>query len=348
MPRKADLVYFPPTPTDDAKVGETPEPSPQVAQTTSFKAVVHEKVKETPDPIPHPAALVPQTPTNRKTKAHADNKKWKRMTMMAPPTPMTGELASLIQNAVILETMVEKGELPWEAEAREERERERRAREDERLAAIAAERAKAAVDDAKRKAALEAALIKQRERERAREQAEKEEEEFKTNKLRHTFLIPLSQAQTEHQQTHRKEGSSSTINAKANRKTMMEKSSTEVPEVHHLPSKSPSIASSNKSRFSSFRRLGSVKSVIAGRPSDVSVSDLDSMDEFGAAGGHGKESSWPSLSPTGKKSGGRASSFAGKMFSRSRTKSSGSTLSSASSKSPSKMVLLKTINSQLQ
>ncbi|KAJ3537784.1 hypothetical protein NMY22_g5443 [Coprinellus aureogranulatus] len=241
--------------------------------------------------------------------------------------------------------MVEKGELPWEAELREERERERKEREQERLAAIAAERAKAAAEDAKRQAALEAALAKQREREKAREKAEKEEEEFVTNKLRHTFLIPLAQAQSEHQQSHRKEGSTSTIDANAHRKTMFDKSSTksprarasdiphtEVPEVPLLPSKSPSITSS-KSRFSSFRRLGSMKSMISGRPSmDVASMSEDtrsidsgsyvSVDEFGnSPHGHGKESSWPMLSPNGKNTVGRAASFAGKVFSRSKKSS---------------------------
>lgn len=340
MPRKSDLVFFPPTPTEETNGASEAEAvsRPKLPQSNSFSAVVHGKVKETPDPIPHPTALVPQTPTNRRQK---EDKKWKRMTMIAQPsTPATGELASLIQNAVILENMVERGELPWEAELREEREKERRERERERQAAIAAERAKAAAEDAKRQAALQAALAKQKERERAREQAEREEEEFNTNKLRHTFLIPLSQAQNE-QQSHRKEGSTSTIDANAHRKTMIEKSSsksprartsdippTDVPEVPHLPSKSPSISSS-KSRFSSFNRR--MKSAISGRPSTdvsmyedrLSIDSGHSVDEFGnSPHGHGKESSWPVLSPTGKKTVGRAASFAGQLFSRSKKSNS--------------------------
>jgi hypothetical protein len=254
------------------------------------------------------------------------------MTMIAPPTPATGELASLIQSAVILETMVEKGELPTELEVRERNDAERKHRERQRLAALAAERKAAEEEAKKRNAALEAQLKQQ------------QKEDPPVNKLRHTFLIPLSKARNQ----HRKEASTSDIDTRANSGetnygSMRERAShipnlpdlsedaPSVPELpsppHHQSSRAPSIASS-KSRFSTFRRLGSVKSVIIGRPSmDTSHSEDSSVDEFGQTK---NESEFPSLSP--KKSGGigRATSFAEKMFSRSRTRSGASTNSNAS------------------
>ncbi|KAJ2919816.1 hypothetical protein MD484_g576, partial [Candolleomyces efflorescens] len=349
LPRKSDLIYFPPTPTEEegkkaedddeeAKIVEdapppVPEPpkSSAPARPVTFSAVVHGKVREK-TPAPHPISLVPQTPTNREAKGREDKKK-KRMTMIAPPTPATGELASLIQSAVILETMVEKGELPTELEVRERNEAERRQRERQRLAALAAER-KAAEEEAKRRnAALEAQLKQQQQK-----------EEPAVNKLRHTFLIPLSKARNQ----HRKEASTSDIDTRANSgetnySSMRERAShvpnlpelsedaPSIPEMpsppHNQSSRAPSVASS-KSRFSTFRRLGSVKSVIIGRPSmDTSYSGDSSVDEFGQTK---NEKEFPSLSP--KKSGGmgRASSLAEKMFSRSRTKSGASTNSNGS------------------
>ncbi|KAF6763644.1 hypothetical protein DFP72DRAFT_480010 [Ephemerocybe angulata] len=358
MPRKSDLVYFPPTPTkDEPQAPATPANEKDLApaaQPVVFNAVVHEKVRETPEPIPHPTSLVPQTPANRSMKARED-KKFKRMTMVAPPTPATGELYSLIQNAVLLENMVENGDLPTEVTAREEREKERKLREKERQAAIAADRAKAAAEDAKRKALLEAAAAKEK-AEKEKEEKVENEDDFVTNKLRHTFLIPLSRARSQHQ-LHRKEASMSVVDNfdqqsdKSSRKSPRLPKTPEIPDVDipevppiPRPSKSPSIASS-KSRFSSFRRLGSVKSVY-GRPSmDVSednqsiASANPSVDEFGQVGnGHGKESSWPSLSPK-KSASGRAVSFAG-MFSRSRTKSNTSTLSNGDSSKTHSMYTL--------
>ncbi|KAF5323841.1 hypothetical protein D9611_008236 [Ephemerocybe angulata] len=363
MPRKSDLVYFPPTPTkDEPQAPATPAnakeaPAAQAAQPVVFNAVVHEKVRETPEPIPHPTSLVPQTPANRSMKARED-KKLKRMTMVAPPTPATGELYSLIQNAVLLENMVENGDLPTEITAREEREKERKQREKERQAAIAADRAKAAAEEVKRKALAEAAAAKEAAEKDKKEKEGKveNEDDFVTNKLRHTFLIPLARARSQHQ-LHRKEASMSVVDNfdqqsdKSSRKSPRLPKTPEIPDVDipevppiPRPSKSPSIASS-KSRFSSFRRLGSVKSVY-GRPSmDVSednqsiASANPSVDEFGQVGnGHGKESSWPSLSPK-KSASGRAVSFAG-MFSRSRTKSNTSTLSNGDSSKTHSMYTL--------
>ncbi|PPQ99098.1 hypothetical protein CVT24_009365 [Panaeolus cyanescens] len=121
------------------------------------------------------------------------------------------------------------------------------------------------------------------------------------------------------------------------------------PDSAGLPPEVPPKSPKSAGRFASFKRLGSISRSIQGSSSSgrysnstssemssedsapVAVTPPDGMNEFGMSDHHGHGMNFPSLSP--KKSGGsigRATSFAEKMWSRSRTKSSGSTLSAAS------------------
>lgn len=357
LPRISDLVNFPPTPAKDETdfgtvtlqpdgQGKSSQPV-KSARPVTFSAVVHKKVREPSEEatLEVPSAL-PETPRiNRE----------KRKTMIMPPvSPGYGELSSLIESAVLLETSLEHGELPTES-AKKQEDIEKERKEQQLFAALAADKAKAD-EAAQKKLAFEDV---------------RKEEESTAGKLRHTFLIPLSRARSQ----HKKEASTSDIDSytkpsnarpkstgppasgsmreKFSRLTMMPE--TRVPDLPPPPPPSveapaPPKSAGSKSRFSTFRRLGSMKnagSANASRHSHSSEVSEDSvpsvitpdasvdhgLNEFGQfAGGNG--TSWPSLSPK-KSSGGisRASSLAEKMFSRSRTKSSGSTLSNMSAAS---------------
>jgi len=380
LPHKSDFSHFPPTPESEregfgsvvvhhkpshsyshpntshgAAAGEQSDAGSMARPT--FSAVVHGKVREGPPSAFKPRVL-PQTP---------QTKRINRATILQTPlSPGTGELASLLQNAIFLEDTLEKGEDPGEAAKRvAEAEKQEKAKKEQEAAAAKGQR-------------------EREERERAaRAQAEAEARKEGSNgaKLKHTFLIPLSKAKT----AHRKEVSSSVTEGSANLRPQPElvrpKSANPesdsrrlgintdtVKEVPHrlttpaefkdktteLPNKSP------RSRFASFRRLGSLtrSSKDGNGPARYStsmsseVSSDDSapvvtppdhsmefsalatpVSEFGQMGnGSGSGMSWPSLSP--KKSTGslsRAASFAEKIWSRARTKSGGSTFSTKSS-----------------
>ncbi|EFI28301.1 hypothetical protein CC1G_13830 [Coprinopsis cinerea okayama7 len=392
LPRKTDLINYPPTPTEaDSKPqdggnkkanGSATTRTAASSKPTTFTAVVHKKIREAEVALPAGPHELPQTP-----------RKQKRMTMMPFQSPGNPELLSLLQNAVMLESTLEHGELPTEVAKKkeeEEKERERERQAQELAAALAADKARAELEEQKRLAF---------EDQKAKEEEEEEDEAARKAKLRHTFLIPLSKARYQ----HKKEMSVASARAAGVEVELDETGLPELPErlpspggkeeeeekprmsIHHnLPPPPPHIppqpqpqpqtpqadslapvpkSAGSKSRFSTFRRLGSVKSMIGGpgaasRKSiasdfsdDTTYSSIPAVitpdgsvahgdvDDFGMTSvNHSQEQSWPSLSP--KKSGGgsRTSTF-GKMFSRSRTKSSGSTLSnasdSASSKAPS-------------
>lgn len=382
LPHKSDFSHFPPTPesarenfgsvvvhhkpshsyshpntSQGAAAGEQSDAGSMARPT--FSAVVHGKVREGPPSAFKPRVL-PQTPqTNR----------IKRATILQTPlSPGSGELADLLQNAIFLEDTLEKGEDPGEAAKRlAEEEKQENAKKEQEAAAAKAQRER----EEKERAAL------------AQAEAEARKEGSNSAKLKHTFLIPLSKAKA----VHRKEVSSSVMEGSANLRPQPEvvrpKSAnpeshtrerklgmtTDTPkEVSHrsttpteskdktieLPTKSP------RSRFASFRRLGSLSrsskdgngparhsmSMSSEISSDDSAPAVTPPDhgmefsslmtpgsEFGQMGnGTGNGMSWPSLSP--KKSTGsisRAASFAEKIWSRARTKSGGSTFSTKSS-----------------
>jgi hypothetical protein len=380
LPHKSDFSHFPPTPESErgdfgsvvvhhkpshsyshpntshgAAAGEQSDAGSMARPT--FSAVVHGKIREGPPSAFKPRVL-PQTPqTNR----------IKRATILQTPlSPGSGELAALLQNAIFLEDTLERGEDPGEVAKRvAEAEKQEKAKKEQEAAAAKAQRER----EERERAAL------------AQAEAEARKEGSNSAKLKHTFLIPLSRAKT----AHRKEVSSSVVEGSANLRPQPEvvrpKSAnpeshsrrlgvnTDTPnEVSHrsttptefkdktteLPTKSP------RSRFASFRRLGSLSrsskdgnglvrhstsmsSEISSDDSAPAVTPPDHSTEFSAlatpvsefgqmGNGTGNGIVWPSLSP--KKSTGsisRAASFAGKIWSRARTKSGGSTFSTKSS-----------------
>jgi len=385
-PRKSDFVYFPPTPDAEAtqfslepteeEVRRRRDSEPDLAvtldkQMPTFTAVVHDKIRETPASSTQSRSkhyVIPSTPQVKRVQ---------RGTLPEPPlSPGQGELAALLQEAMLLEDTLSKGELP--AENIDPMETERR--EQERLEAIAIVEAEAKA----KKEAEEAEAHRQRIA-YATAQLQAKRDEPTSGKLKHTFLIPLSKARSVH---HRKENSSTSRSGSSNDVTIQPPKSAglPVPPRHvraetldvvsssqplrsiappktpeeanaakpaELPSKSPK----STSRFASLRRLGSMArpNTVHGqsaRHSNSTSSEISSEDsqpvltppenhlEFRLNGasvsefGHvsnGSTSSFPSLSSKKSTSSiGRATSFAEKMWSRSRTKSGASSLSGTS------------------
>ncbi|KAF8969582.1 hypothetical protein BDZ97DRAFT_207974 [Flammula alnicola] len=375
-PRKSDFVYFPPTPdAEDTEFGSATlhksshslssadprnrrsEPDltdPSTSRSTMFRAVVHGKVKETPMSATVPVNRqrhVPETPQTRRVK---------RDTVLEPPlSPGQGELAALLQEAVLLEDSLDRGELPTEMAVQEERER----KEQEVVAAAAAEaKAAKAKEDAERKRIALATA-----------QLQAKRDEPTAGRLKHTFLIPLSKARSVHRKevstshserfpnkpegdpvVHPKSAGAPTAKAEFPQSNQLRRPVTPENSTQEVeaPSKSP-----KPSRFSSFRRLGSMSrpntihggsarhsnstssefsedSVPVVTPPEGSLefttAKMSPVSEFGHMA-NGSTTSFPSLSP--KKSIhsiGRATSFAEKMWSRARTRSNGSNLSATS------------------
>lgn len=163
LTRKSDLVYYPPTPPDKQlefeideedrhEVGNTQgvktyreeeeegEPgsvtiihqrsnSATRQTSSSFRAVVHNKIREVP-PILNHGPLVPQTPPIRRAASalplnHGTPSLTTGVTHtyttsglpVIPPSPGFTELADLLQSTVLLEQTLEQGTLPTESSA---------------------------------------------------------------------------------------------------------------------------------------------------------------------------------------------------------------------------------------
>jgi hypothetical protein len=375
--RKSDFVYFPPTPdAEETDFGSAVLHKPSRSMTdlaeisgkesNTFTAVVHGKVREAQKP-----QRVPETPH-----------KVKRSTILETPlSPGQGELAALLQGALWLEDSLDRGELPSDTPV-EDVEEERLREEEARRAAAEAE-AKAQEEEKKKIAIAKAQLQAKR-------------DEPTSGRLKHTFLIPLTKARSVH---HRKEVSSSKAesfpskprddsalhpksaglrdrsgagNAKAESATgsatQLGHPRATTPESKNTTNPTGTPPKSAKlSRFSSFRRLGSISrpSTVYGHPTrhSESVSSEDSVpvvtppennlefgtkkssspvNEFGQIPENGSTTSFPSISP--KKSIhslGRATSFAERIWSRARTKSSGSNLSATSENAPGVYLFVK-------
>lgn len=315
-PRKSDFVYFPPTPDEEDTALEEAEAEfgvvtighrrrgsePDLMNTSArpgFSAVVYGKIREVPASATMPSSRprpLPETPQIRRTK---------RATILEPPlSPGQGELAALLQEAVLLEDVLDKGELPSETlkprlEALEERKKEAEAR-------------------AKAKAEEEARL-KEEERQRiayATAQLQAKRDQPTEGRLKHTFLIPLSKARTG-QSVHRKEVSTShgelfphkpqddlelrpksaglpdqsgSQSAREGLAVVGQKTKsqhpktpdTSAPSIPEMPSKSP-----KSSRFASLKRLGSISrpGTTSGHParhSNSTSSEISSEDSAAA------------------------------------------------------------------
>ena len=364
-PRKSDFVHFPPTPEDvvtdlgslttqesshptRVRSGSDPEDIRNMPSKQTFSAVVHRKIRETPASATFPDNKVrplPQTPQARRAQ---------RATILETPlSPGHGELAALLQEAVLLENTLNKGELPSEEPQIEEevRQKEKTAKEEEAKAEAAAKmEAEAKAEDEERSRLTMAAA-----------QLQSKRDEPTTGRLKHTFLIPLSKARSRHRKevyTAKAESffsrseepseipvqsksaglpSQSTTNSFATASATLPKMPANPPAVDgvnstaQLPVKSP--------KFSSLRKFGSVSRAGGAsiRTSHSTSSEISSeetssavtTDEFGR--GTGSTLSFPSVSPKKASSTfARATSFAEKLFNRGRTKSGGSTLSSTS------------------
>lgn len=381
-PRKSDFVYFPPTPDqeefgaasgsatmhkatqslslDSRQWAEGSAPESQLEHGATFTAVVHSKVRDAPAPMgPQQQRRVPETPQMKRAK---------RMTMMEPPpSPANGELAALLQEAMLLENSLDRGELPTEAWVRLDAEESQRKEDAEAAAATALVRK---AEDEERQRITAAA---------ARLQAKRDQPT--SGRLKHTFLVPLSKARSV---AHRKEVSAPEPPQKTDDEHLVRPKSAgapgrsaTLPSTKSLSSQRPVTPENNiqaqqqqqqqhletppksakTSRFVGFRRLGSISArptTIHGHSTRTSVSTMSSdstnvltppegaleftgsrqyssVNEFGGLTANNSTTSFPSLSP--KKSStsiGRAASFAERVFSRTRTKSSGSNLSSTS------------------
>ncbi|KAF8163697.1 hypothetical protein B0H34DRAFT_696475 [Crassisporium funariophilum] len=358
-PRKSDFVYFPPTPeaeqTDFGSAtlhkasqslslgsrprrGSDPETvTDENAAQGTFTTVVHRKVRETPASAAGSSSnklrLAPETPQVRRVK---------RATILEPPlSPGQGELVALLQEAVFLEEALNGGELPTESTRRLEEE-ERQRQEQEAVAAAAEAKAR---DEERSRIAFATAQL----------QAKRDEPT--PGRLKHTFLIPLSKARSVNRKevsTSRAEGllnisqedqvirpksagvlDSTSRAAKTDIPHKAQAQRSKTPEAaatatNDLPAKSP-----KSSRFHSFRRLGSMSRPNtfhgpSGRNSNSTSSEISSEDSAPVAITPPENNLEFSLTPKSTGSIGRATSFAEKMWSRARTKSSGSTLSTAS------------------
>ena len=359
--RKSDFVYFPPTPEDEdtdlgslttqnsspptrMRSGSDPEDIRNMPSKQTFSAVVHRKVRETPVSATVPDNKIrplPQTPQARRAQ---------RATILETPlSPGHGELAALLHEAVLLENTLNKGELPSEdPQFKEEAlQKEKAAKEEE--AEVVESQAKAKVEDEERSRIT-----------LANTQLESKRDEPTAGRLKHTFLIPLSKARSRHRKevyTAKAESffsrseepsltpiqpksaglpSQSTTNSFAIASATLPRMPTEQPSIDgvnstaQLPVKSPKFSSLRK--FSSVSRAGggaSIRSHSTSSEISEETSSSVTIDEFGR--GTGSTLSFPSVSPKKASSTlARATSFAGKLFNRGRTKSSGSTLSSTS------------------
>ena len=360
-PRKSDFVHFPPTPEDVVtdlgssttqesshptrmRSGSDPEDIRNMPSKQTFSAVVHRKVRETPASATFPDNKVrplPQTPQARRAQ---------RATILETPlSPGHGELAALLQEAVLLENTLNKGELPSEDSQLEEeaRQKEKTVKEEEAAAEVAAKaeaEAKAEEEERSRLALAAAQLQSKR-------------DEPTAGRLKHTFLIPLSKARSRHRkEVYTAKAESFFSRSEEPSETPIQSKSAGLPSqstnslttasatLPRMPSNQPAVDGAaqlplKSPKFSSLRKFGSISRAggTSIRTSHSTSSEISSeetssavtTDEFGR--GTGSTLSFPSVSP--KKTSGtfaRATSFAEKLFNRGRTKSGGSTLSSTS------------------
>lgn len=186
--RKSDFVYLPSSPEDRPNFGvgldgeDSSIVNPGHPKTASepgpTKTVVHGKVKETPASatLPTKRQVIPRTPM----------KSTKRASILQNTlSPGHGELAALLQEAMLLEDTLNKGELPGESPIEEP--------EDEFARAEADPNSKY----------LDAAKLKEEEeeRQRAAEAISRSKRDIPTHgRLKHTFLMPLSRARASQKQ----------------------------------------------------------------------------------------------------------------------------------------------------
>lgn len=294
----------------------------------SFKAVVHTKVTELPSSVSMP--VIPQTPQMNRTKRSLYGE--------VPQSPGYGELASLLQEAALLEETLEKGELPSEALRREALEKQRLGEK------VAAERK--AMEEKRRMEAAPKPPVKRDEPERKAKQS------FSSASLRSRSSSRSNEAPTLSARDYARAKSvllpHRSVQGPRHASSSHQSLQPQKLETHDEvpPTTSGSNQTSPKSPrqyFAGLRRLASTSrpstsSSTHPRHSASTSSEISSEDSAsvvtppdggfsstasGSSHSHGHVVSWPSLSP--KKSPGgspsRAASFAGKIWQRTRTKS---------------------------
>ncbi|KIM48613.1 hypothetical protein M413DRAFT_437813, partial [Hebeloma cylindrosporum] len=372
--RKSDFVYFPPTPdAEQTDFGSAVLHKPSRSMTDladvsekdskTFTAVVHGKVKEAEKP-----KRLPETPY-----------KGQRATVLeAPVSPGQGELAALLQGALWLEDSLDRGELP--SETPDEAVEEEKLKEEARR--VAAEAEAKAQEEEKKKIAIAKAQLQAK---RDEPTSGKLKHTFlipltKARSAHHRKEVSSSKAETKQREDPGRHPKSAGLPDKSgaghanaqsaaagSAATQQNRPRSTTPENRNAaPPKSP-----KSSRFASFRRMGSISrpSTVYGHPPrhSESVSSEDSVPvvtppennlefgtkkssapvtEFGQIPENGSTTSFPSISPKKSvRSLGRATSFAERIWSRARTKSSGSNLSATSENGPEEPPKLPSLNS---
>ncbi|KAF8077560.1 hypothetical protein FPV67DRAFT_1647719 [Lyophyllum atratum] len=321
------------------------------SKSSTFTAVVHRKVTETPSVQSSSYASfyskVPETPQPNRTSSGVSE---------TPMSPGYGELATLLHEAALLELTLEQGELPTEAAPREKLERQQKEKEEKEREKDAAARAK--VEEEKRK---HEAVAKARAKQESTE-----------SKSRSSFRNPMLRSKS----SHRRDTSTDTQASRdpTRSKSVLlpfrpqppppihqstppiasipEREVAPAPETVDAEASSQTSPKSPRQYFAGLRRLtstsrSSTTSATNSRNSVSVSSEMSSEDslsiptppgtglesagsgastvESGHAGiWNGTGITWPSLSPK-KSPVARAASFADKMWNRGRTKSTVST-----------------------
>jgi len=299
LARKADLLDHPDTPQEGVSIGKSSDEAQEATDAAPAQAAVE------------PASAVPASlrPQQKATPVQTSRKE-KRKTVLpsagiVPASPGGKELMALLENAMMLQSSLEIGELPADAA-------KRRAEEERQAAALA----NAIASDKARAQQEEEKLLAFR----AEPKPSAEEEEINRKaKMRHTFLIPLAKAKEQHKQEASVARHSSVAANGGSRDLLSKPSTPSAPELPALPERLPSpgaaspvslppaspplpsppsltvkSASANKSRFSTFRRFGSIKSVIGGSNNSGSSASRPSV----ARSRTSDESAWSTLVPT--------------------------------------------------
>ena len=195
--RKSDFVYLPSSPEANSNseasldveessissAGHQHAGSESDLTSNTFKTVVHGKVKESPVSSMIPTKrqiMTPRTPVKSSKRASI---------LQNTFSPGHGELAVLLQEAMLLEDTLNKGELPGESPAEETPED----------ASAEDESAKAA-SDATIKSLAAARLKEEEERQRLAHAMRSKRERPSHGRLKHTFLMPLSKARASQKQ----------------------------------------------------------------------------------------------------------------------------------------------------
>ncbi|PPQ96465.1 hypothetical protein CVT26_010504 [Gymnopilus dilepis] len=195
---------------DFSELGMTRAATVSGATRTQFTAVVHGKVREATVPLPSSSSsssttsattssarrnAVPQTPQQQK-----EGRRNKRDTILETPlSPGHGELAALLQEAMLLEDTLSRGTLPAEeADSSVLSTSQHSQGEKKKLETIRESEGQSKTKDEKEKEQKEKEKEERKRIAAAQAQLQAKRDEPTSGKLKHTFLIPLSKARSQH------------------------------------------------------------------------------------------------------------------------------------------------------